>query len=96
MNKYSIFMIMVLFLLFMTFVADSVAASTTVNIGENLPTGSDDSVSGIFRLLGTFFKILTFQLNGIPAVFNIFVFLPLTFGVVYMLIDIIKDLIPFT
>ena len=96
MNKYVLFMVMVLFLLFMTFVADSLALTTSVNIGDNIPTGADDSIAGVFRLMGTFFKILTFQLNGIPVVFNIFVFYPLTFGVIYMLIDIIKDLIPFT
>lgn len=96
MNKYSLFMIMILFLLFITVVADSIAVTASIDITDNIPVDAKDSIGSIFRLMGTFFKILTFNLPGIPVVFNLFVFLPLTFGVIYMLIDIIKDLIPFT
>jgi hypothetical protein len=95
-NKYVLFMVMTLFLIFMTFIADSISVSSTTDLLDNIPSDGDDSVGSIFRLMGTFFKILTFQLTGIPVVFNIFVFIPLTFGVIFMLIDIIKDLIPFT
>ena len=96
MNKYSLFMIMILFLLLITFVADSIAITASVDIVDNIPGDASDNVGSIFRLMGTFFRILTFSLPGIPIVFNLFVFIPLTFGVIYMLIDIIKDLIPFT
>jgi len=95
-NKYVLFMVMTLFLIFITFIADSISVSSTTDLLDNIPSDGDASVGAIFRLMGTFFKILTFQLTGIPIVFNIFVFIPLTFGVIFMLIDIIKDLIPFT
>lgn len=95
MNKYVLFMIMILFLVLMTFIADSLSITASVDLVDGVPTGADDSIGGIFKLMGTFFKLLTFNLPGIPAAFN-FVFIPLTFGVIYMLIDIIKDLIPFT
>lgn len=96
MNKYVLFMVMSLFLIFITIVADSISITSTTDLLDNIPSNGDDSIGSIFSFMGTFFKILTFQLSGIPVFFNIFVFIPLTFGVIYMLIDIIKDLIPFT
>lgn len=96
MNKYVLFMVMTLFLIFITIVADSISITTTTDLLDNIPSDGDATVGSLFRFMETFFKILTFQLSGIPIFFNIFVFLPLTFGVIYMLLDIIKDLIPFT
>ena len=96
MNKYVLFMVMILFLLFLTFVANSLSLSASENLINGIPSDASVSIESIGRLFGTFFKILTFQLEGVPIYFNIFIFAPLTFGVIYMLIDIIKDLIPFT
>jgi len=37
MNKYSLFMIMILFLLFITVIADSIAVTASVDITDNIP-----------------------------------------------------------
>jgi hypothetical protein len=34
--------------------------------------------------------MLTFQISGIPAIINILAFYPITAGVIYMLVDIIR------
>jgi hypothetical protein len=96
MNKYGFFGLLVLFLLLMTYTASSIEATSTVDLASEIPTSSNDTIRGIFKLMGVFFRMLTFQIDGIPVLFGLFVFLPVTFIVIYMLVDIIKDLIPFT
>lgn len=96
MNKYGFFGLLVLFLVIMTYTASSIEATATVDLASDIPTSSNDSISGIFKMMGVFFRMLTFQIDGIPVLFGLFVFLPVTFIVIYMLVDIIKDLIPFT
>lgn len=95
MNKYVLFMVMILFLIFTTFLAQSIDANATFSILNNLPSGEAPSsilnvLNSVLALGATFFRLLTFQIEGIPAVFNIFIFYPLTFGILYMTIDIVR------
>ena len=54
-----------------------------------------ETSAGIFDLLGTFWDILTFQVDGLPMVFSA-VFSILSIGMAYIIALILKDLIPFT
>jgi hypothetical protein len=49
----------------------------------------------VIGAMSMFFKILTFQLEGVPAMLNM-IFLVPTAIVLYIIIDIIKDLVPLT
>lgn len=64
-------------------------------IGEpGIPTGKEN-ISTVLSTLSAFISLITFRFDNVPIVFN-FVFIALGFGVVYIVIDILKDLVPFT
>lgn len=94
MNKYIMFMLMALFMILMTFIAESIDASTTENLADiSLSTetpGLLNFLGQVWAYLGVFFRMMTFQIDGIPAVFNLFVFLPITFGMLYIVVDTIR------
>ena len=94
MNKYIMFMIMALFMVLMTFIAEGIDESTTSNLSDiaistDTPGGLN-FLGQVWAYFGVFFKMMTFQIEGIPAVFNLFVFLPITFGLVYIVVDTIR------
>lgn len=95
-NKYVLLMIMFVFLVIITLVADSVLLTTSEDLLSGVVVDTTYTSSGIFTMIGTFFKIITFQLPQIPLVVNLLVFYPLSLGIIYMIVDILKDLIPFT
>ena len=81
----------------LTLLADSItginaSGSIIANPGSEITA----DVSGIFRFLTTFFDILTFQLDGIPVLVNLLFFFPITVGMVFIIVEIVKDIIPFT
>ena len=87
MNKFSLLMMLVFFLVFSTFVAGSLTGfGVTENLQEGV-TAFEFSAAGISTAIGFFFKLLAFQVTGIPAVINILVFWPLTIGILYMIIE---------
>jgi hypothetical protein len=88
-------MVLVSLLLLITVVANSVSIGVTTDITTGVGTDGNASISSILGLLKTFWKLLTFQLVGIPVIFNILVFYPITFMVLYMIIDVLKDMISF-
>lgn len=95
MNKYMTLIIMVIFLVAATLVADSaLGISTSTNIIVDFDIAPPETWIGRLNvargMLGTFFNILTFQVEGLPVMINLLVFYPLTFGVAYMIIDIIR------
>ena len=96
MNKYMTLMVLVSLLILITVVANSISIGVSSDITTGIGTEGGASISGVLGLLSTFWKLLTFQLVGIPPIFNLLVFMPITFVVLYMIIDVIKDIIPFT
>ena len=95
MNKYILFMLMVFFLVIMTIIVDAIDQTVTEsifidNIGKSAPTWLFNIVIFILNYLILFFRIIFFQVEGIPAIFNLIIFYPLTAGTLYMLIDIIR------
>ena len=97
MNKYVLLMVMFSFLIVVTLVANDIVMTTnSVNVLSGAVSDTGTTSTSIFNMIGMFFKIITFQVDGIPVIINIIVFYPLTFGIIYIIVDILKDLIPFT
>jgi hypothetical protein len=88
-------MVMALFMIVMTMLAASIDAGSTSNIINNsfpdAPTGSLFNFLGIIGgYLEIFFKMLTFQLTGIPTIFNLLIFLPVSLGMLFIIVNIIR------
>lgn len=96
MNKYVLLGILIFALLFTTYIVDLTDTySTTSDVGVVITEPDDTDVVTIWTMAKTFFEILTFQINGFPAVLNILFFYPVTGMVAYIIIDIILAMIPF-
>lgn len=97
MNKYMLLGILVFILVFITYIVD-ISTAYTITGGANsaidTPTGFTDV--DIWSMVQTFFGLLTFQISEIPAIINLFVFYPITVITAFMIIDVLKDLVPFT
>lgn len=96
MNKYALLMAMVFFLILITQLTLSLDLSVTEDLTHGISSSDKVSVKGVMNMIKMFFRIITFQVPDIPVIINLLVFLPLTFGIIYIIVDIIKDLIPFT
>ena len=97
MNKYLLFGMLVFLLVLATYMVDVTDTySVTQNINTTLDVGEDATIVSVFSMLSTFIKILTFQIEGFPAILNLLFFYPISAIVLYMTADIIKDIIPFT
>jgi hypothetical protein len=96
MNRAMTLMAIAFFIIFVTLMADSLGLATTTNIAGDLPQEIEGNLSSITRVLRTFFSILTFRLSGVPFVINLLLFVPITFGTIYLILEIVKDVIPFT
>jgi len=95
MNKYVLFGFLVGFLILMIYMADSVEGVTSGDVALP-PTGdvgfNTDTILGI---LLTFWSIVSFGMEGLPALFSV-IFIIISVIVVYMIVDVVKDVIPFT
>ena len=94
MNKYVLLMTMVFFLVFMTTLVGSINESVSSNItsaevSEDVP-GILNLLRSVWNYISLFFAIIFFQVNGLPTVFNLFIFWPLSAGTIFMIISIIR------
>ena len=92
MNKYVLFMTMVFALVLITLLVQFIDGSVTNSIIiDNLPDEQTfDIFSNLFNFVNIFYRMLTFQVTSIPSIFNLLIFYPLTAGVLFMIIDIIR------
>ena len=96
MNKFMTLMIMVAFLFTVSYLATAIGFSVEGDITAPETAFEIGSLTGIIDILRTFFNIMLFRIEGIPVIITLVVFYPITFGIVYMIADIVKDIIPFT
>jgi len=91
-NKYVLFMTMVFALVLITLLVQFIDGSVTNSIIiDNLPDEQTfDIFSNLFNFVNIFYRMLTFQVTSIPSIFNLLIFYPLTAGVLFMIIDIIR------
>lgn len=92
-TKYGLFMVMIAFLIVVTLYAQGLGLE--IEGGLIPPDEFGFSQSGLYDFVRTFFAIITFRIEGIPLFINL-IFIVIAFGIVYMIVDIVKDVIPFT
>lgn len=94
MSKFVLLMSMILFLTFIATISISInfdLASDILRaeISEDVP-----GLTGILRYIGIslvfFFNIIAFRVPGLPFAFTLFVFWPISVGVIFMVISIIR------
>lgn len=94
MNKYALLALFVGLMLFMVYLVSGIEGAGATDIG--LPEGSDAfTETNIRTMLRTFFQMLFFRLENVPNAINA-IFYPIIIAIGYMIVDILKDLVPFT
>jgi hypothetical protein len=96
MNKYTLLMVMFVFLVIITLIAQDIELATSENILTGAVSDTGQNSASIFNMIGVLFRVITFQIPAIPLIINLIVFYPLTIGVIAMIVDVLKDLVPFT
>jgi hypothetical protein len=91
-NKYVLFMTMVFSLVLITLLVQFIDGTITNSIIiDKIPSEeSFDIWDSLFGFVSIFYRMLTFQVTSIPSIFNLLIFYPLTAGVLFMIIDIIR------
>jgi len=97
MNKYAFFGLLILYLVIISFLVE---ASSAYVISDGLETSvqsaDEATTSGVFSMVGIFARLLFFNVVGFPVWATMIFVYPVVFVFWFMIIDIIKDLIPFT
>ena len=97
MNKYLLLGVLFFLLLFATYVVDLTDGYSTSSDPNQIVDSPEDSERvSVFSMISTFFDILTFKVEGLPAILNVLFFYPITIIIGAMVIDVLKDLVPFT
>lgn len=95
MNKLTFLLIATTFMILTTLVVNSLGLSDVESPVSSLPGDFDNSVGSLLGILGTFVDLLTFRLDGIPTLFNL-VFVVVAVGVLYVIVEWLVNLVPFT
>ena len=82
-------------MLLTTLFINSMELATISNPADTVPSEVDNSISGLYSVMSTFFNLLTFRIPEVPTLFNL-VFVVIAIGILYVIVDILKDVIPFT
>lgn len=96
MDKYKFLFVSVLFIIFITLIANQIEAyNTTQAITGNMPGEAKASIDGVVGFIQTYFNLLTFRIQGFPDILNALIFYPINIVCIYLIAEIIKDIIPF-
>jgi hypothetical protein len=93
-NKYTLLMSMILFLVLITILVGSLGLTASQNvlaitISDQQP-GFFNLVASVWNYISIFFLIAFFDVPGLPLIFKLVVFYPLTIGSIFMIISIIR------
>jgi hypothetical protein len=88
-NKYIFLMVLMVFLILITFVAQNLTMTLGTDISNNVPIYQQDNNFNLLMLIRTFLGIMTFSIAEIPAWLTILVFYPITFAIGALIIDTI-------
>ena len=90
-------MAIALFMMLVVVMVDSLGLAATNDVAIPGATGETlGPIRQIWSFVTTFYSIMTFQLVGVPGLVNTFIFVPLAFGVIYIIVTVLKDIVPFT
>lgn len=91
MSKASLFGLLFGWLVTITYITNAIVEySPTTDIGVNNPVNLfDDNAVTVWDLLGTFWSALTFSIDGLPVIMNLFFWIP-TAIIGYMIIAFLR------
>ena len=101
MNKYSWFMITSFYLILVSLIIISTADATEYSVGSAVPEtlstiGDSLTFGSAWAFIKLYFQILTFQITSFPPSLALLIFHPVALANGVLLLDIVKDIIPFT
>lgn len=100
MSKYALFGVIILWLLLATYLVEVFGlyeAGLTVTGGVDvIDSGAEGLLAQITGMLTIFWDVFTFQVVGLPDIVVVIFFTAPAIVIMYMLIDVLKDMIPFT
>ena len=94
MSKYKLLMIISSYFVLMVLLANSIEGISATEYIVVGPGNIGFTSGGIFGWIGTFLRLTFFQVEGVPLVVNL-PFTILVLPLVYMALEIVKDIIPF-
>lgn len=98
MNKYGWLALTSFMLIFLTYLVDATTLVTEGAVGGGVlddPTAVSSSVS-VWSMIGTWWDMMWFRIEGIPPIVNLLAFWPLSMVMMLIVAGIVKDIIPFT
>jgi len=95
MNRGILVGLIFLYLVLIAYMGTVMDISVTETIAGDPNLGTIDASVNIWDMLGTFFNMLSFQVN-IPAVINLFLVYPPIIVLIWQVVEILKDLVPLT
>lgn len=91
MNKFLLFGTIIFMLLIITYFVDvTYLYETTTDLGGTFEKPSSFGLINVWKMAKTFFKILTFQITGMPFIINVFIY-TLSSIVLYMILDFARS-----
>ena len=100
MSKYFWLFITTLYLILVTFIVDATTAETTYSVGSGVPSAlssvDENTLAQVWGLLKTYFNLLFFNVENFPVALSLIFFHPLALANGVLLLDVVKDLVPFT
>ena len=87
--KYKIVFLGSFFILLMTYIANSIEISYLSELDTEFTT-PENTLGSAWSMLQTFGKIMTFRLESVPPVLNLFLFVPISFVFGFIFISWIR------
>ena len=97
MNKYMLFGLIIFYMIIVTYIVDITQVYTVTNgITDDLTGITEFNTVTVGSMIKMFFNLALFKVEGLPQILNFILFYPASAILVFMGIDIAKDIIPFT
>lgn len=88
-NRPTMLMILLFFQLFVTLVVGSIDLSTTSSVTQGYGEFAL-SLGGMFSVIGYWFNMMTFQVEGIPSLIVMLVFYPINLAILVIIVEMIR------
>jgi len=95
MNRGVLVGVIFLYLLLVAYMGTVMGLTVTDSIAGEPALSTITGDLNVWDLLGTFFNMLTFQVS-IPIILNLFLIYPPLIILIWQIVEILKDLVPFT
>lgn len=94
-NKYALLGVLVLTMMIITYLSAGVIESAETDVMRP-PTSGGTEAGAVLNMVRAFLRLLSFSVPGVPNFFIVLVVYPINFVIFYMILDILKDVVPFT